>query len=135
MPLVSAQLTCLNQDCSNMPTSLALLSDRRLIRMAGADARKLLNGLVTNDLAKLDHTRAVHTGLLSPQGKILFEFFVIDAGGGVLLLDVAGTAGEALVKRLTMYKLRAAVTIEAMSGEGIGDLAVGVAWGDPVKVD
>ena len=113
-----------------MPTPLALLRDRGLVRVVGPDARKLLNGLVTNDLDQLDAQTAVHAGLLTPQGKILFDFFVVKAGGDALLLDVARASAEALIKRLTMYKLRAAVTIEAAPA----DLAVGAMWGDAARV-
>jgi tRNA-modifying protein YgfZ len=113
-----------------MPTTLALLRDRGLVRVAGPDARKLLNGLVTNDLDKLDAQPAIHAGLLTPQGKILFDFFVVKAGGDALLLDVAQASAEALIKRLTMYKLRAAVTIEAAPP----DLVVGAMWGVTVRV-
>jgi tRNA-modifying protein YgfZ len=113
-----------------MPTLIARLDDRGLVRVAGADARKLLNGLLTNDLDKLDTQPAVFAGLLSPQGKILFDFFVVKAGADSLLLDVAQASAEALVKRLTMYKLRAAVTIEAAPV----DLVVAAAWGDAVRV-
>jgi tRNA-modifying protein YgfZ len=113
-----------------MPTTLALLRDRGLVRVAGPDARKLLNGLVTNDLDKLDAQPAIHAGLLTPQGKILFDFIVVKAGGDVLLLDVAQASVEALVRRLTMYKLRAAVTIEAAPVE----LIVGALWGEAARV-
>jgi tRNA-modifying protein YgfZ len=113
-----------------MPTPLALLRDRGLVRVAGPDARKLLNGLVTNDLDKLDAQSAIHAGLLTPQGKILFDFFVVKAGGDALLLDIARASAEALIKRLTMYKLRAAVTIEAAPA----DLVVGAMWGDAARV-
>jgi tRNA-modifying protein YgfZ len=113
-----------------MPTTLALLSARGLVRVAGPDARKLLNGLVTNDLDKLDTQAAIHAGLLTPQGKVLFDFFVVKAGGDALLLDVATASADALIKRLTMYKLRAAVTIEATPA----DLLVGALWGDAARV-
>jgi tRNA-modifying protein YgfZ len=113
-----------------MPTKLALLGDRGLVQVAGPDARKLLNGLLTNDLDKLDAQPAIHAGLLTPQGKILFEFFVVKAGGDVLLLDVARAAIEALIKRLTLYKLRAAVTITTAPAE----LVVGALWGATVRV-
>ena len=115
---------------SSATASMARLPDRGLVRVAGPDAHRLLNGLVTNDLDRLATQAAIHAGLLSPQGKILFEFFVIKAGGEVLMLDVAATSVEALVKRLTMYKLRAAVTIEVAAA----DLLVGAIWGAPVRV-
>jgi tRNA-modifying protein YgfZ len=113
-----------------MPTTRALLSDRGLVRVVGPDARKLLNGLVTNDLDKLDTQPAIHAGLLTPQGKILFDFFIVKAGSDALLLDVARASCDALIKRLTMYKLRAAVTIEAAPA----DLVVGALWGDAARV-
>lgn len=91
-------------------SKLAHLTDRGVITVSGADAHKLLQGVITNDVDGLVHAPALHTGLLSPQGKILFDFFVIKSGGG-FRLDVARDQASALVKRLTMYKLRAAVQI------------------------
>jgi tRNA-modifying protein YgfZ len=107
------------------PVFWAGLDDRSLVRIVGADTRKLLNGLVTSDVDRLDGQPALFAGLLSPQGKILFDFIVVKAGGDAVLLDVAATSAEALIKRLTMYKLRAAVTIEAAPT----DLVVGAIWG------
>jgi tRNA-modifying protein YgfZ len=117
--------------------TLVVLDDRGLVRVNGGDARKLLNGLVTNDLDKLDRQPAIFAGLLSPQGKILFDFFVIKAGTDTLLLDVARSSIEALVKRLTMYKLRAAVTIDALPAGTEHDpaaLVVAAMWGGSVAV-
>ena len=54
----------------------SLLPSRAVLRIGGADARKFLQGLVTNDIDKAQGGAAVHAGLLSPQGKILFDFFV-----------------------------------------------------------
>ena len=59
----------------------ALLADRAVFRMTGTDARKFLQGMLTNDVGKLSDGEAMHAGLLSPQGKILFELFVV-AGEG-----------------------------------------------------
>lgn len=100
------------------------LPDRGVVSIAGPDARKLLQGLVTNDLSLLDTQPAVHAGLLSPQGKILFEFFVVRTADG-LLLEVAREAAADLVKRLTLYRLRAAVTIKDVSE----DYVVLALWG------
>lgn len=91
-----------------------LLDDRGVVAVDGPDAAKLLQGLVTNDVGLLETQPAIHAGLLSPQAKILFEFFVVKAPDG-LLLDVAREKAAELVKRLTLYKLRAAVTLRDLS--------------------
>ena len=93
---------------------IVLLADRGVVSVAGAQAQSFLQGLVTNDMGKLDCDAAIHAGLLSPQGKILFDFFIVKTDGGVLL-DVARERAGDLVKRLTLYKLRAAVTIQDVS--------------------
>jgi tRNA-modifying protein YgfZ len=103
----------------------ALLEDRGVISVTGPDAHKLLQGVITNDMDVLDTASALHTGLLSPQGKILFEFFVVKSSEG-FLLDVTRDQAAALVKRLTMYKLRAAAELKDVS-ETMHVLAV---WGD-----
>ena len=94
--------------------SVTRLDDRGVVRVGGTDAEKLLQGLVTNDLGLLAGQPAIHTGLLSPQGKILFEFFIAKSQSG-LLLDLARDKAGELTKRLTMYKLRADVTIADVS--------------------
>ena len=88
----------------------ALLSDRGILRVAGADAHKFLQGVITNDLNKARDGAAVHAGLLSPQGKILFDFFVISDGED-FLIEVAKDNIAGLAKRLGLYRLRAQVEI------------------------
>lgn len=100
----------------------ALLDDRAVIALSGPEARPLLQGLVTNDIEKLAPGRALYAALLTPQGKILFDFLIAE-GDGAVLLDCAAEAAEALAKRLTMYRLRAKVTIERR-----GQLTVMAAW-------
>ncbi|MEM9268393.1 MAG: folate-binding protein [Pseudomonadota bacterium] len=90
--------------------------DRSLLRLSGSDARSLLQDLVTNDLEQLS-SGLVYAALLTPQGKYLFDFFVSERDGG-LLLEVAADQAAALLARLTLYKLRADVTLET------SDLAV-----------
>lgn len=90
------------------------LSDRGVVAVTGPDASTFLQSLITNDMGALDSQTALHTGLLSPQGKILFDFFVVKAADG-FRLDVAREHAAALVKRLSMYKLRAAVAISNIS--------------------
>lgn len=104
---------------------IAELADRAVIRVSGAAAGAFLQGLITNDIDKAASGRAIHAGLLSPQGKIIFEFFLLPDGDGYLL-DVARTESERLVQRLSFYRLRAEVKIEPTP------LRVAAAWGDSV---
>src|SRR6185295_4191122 len=105
-----------------------LLPSRAVLRIGGADARKFLQGLVTNDIDKAQGGAAVHTGLLSPQGKILFDFFAVPDGDG-FLIDVAEDKAAEFMKRLGFYRLRAAVEIAAAPS-----LAVAAAWGGPPRL-
>src|SRR6056297_952741 len=82
---------------------------RRIFEITGTDAEHFLQGLVTNDLAKLDQG-LVYTAMLTPQGKYLADFFLLRRGDAILL-DVDDSLADALVQRLSMYKLRADVTI------------------------
>jgi tRNA-modifying protein YgfZ len=84
------------------------LADRALLRLSGEGARDFLQGLVTSDVAG---PLPVWAGLLTPQGKTLFDFFVW-AEGDDLLLDVEAEAVDDLAKRLAIYRLRRAIAIE-----------------------
>jgi tRNA-modifying protein YgfZ len=84
------------------------LVDRALIRLSGEDVRGFLHGLVTNDVAG---PLPVWSGLLSPQGKALFDFLVW-ADGEDLLIDCERDAAGDLARRLTLYRLRRPITIE-----------------------
>ncbi len=101
------------------------LSDRAVLAVAGPDAHSFLNGLVTQDLLSLAPGSACYAGLLTPQGKALFDLLIVAQDDGSLLLDAAAARAPDLLKRLTMYKLRAAVTLAARP-----DLAVRAGWGD-----
>jgi folate-binding protein YgfZ len=98
------------------------MTDRRILRLYGPDARTFLQGLITTDVENLDKG-PLYAALLTPQGKYLADFFVVAAGED-LLIDVADTLGDMLVQRLSMYKLRAQVTIEVAAlhlHRGLGD--------------
>ncbi|TNJ48562.1 folate-binding protein YgfZ [Phaeobacter sp. B1627] len=89
------------------------MSDRRILRLSGPDSHTFLQGLVTNDVKKLDQG-LVYAALLTPQGKYLADFFLVPcADSDAVLLDVAEDLGDGVQKRLSMYRLRADVTIEA----------------------
>src|SRR5947199_7850689 len=84
------------------------LAERAIVRLSGEDVRGFLQGLVTNDVAG---PLPVWAGLLTPQGKCLFDFLVWEDGEDLLLDCEADAAGE-LIKRLTIYRLRRPITIE-----------------------
>ncbi|OBY24245.1 CAF17-like 4Fe-4S cluster assembly/insertion protein YgfZ [Leisingera sp. JC1] len=86
------------------------MSDRRILRLTGADAKSFLQGLVTNNVDRLDGG-LVYAALLTPQGKYLADFFLA-ADGDAVLLDVEASLAEGLMKRLNMYRLRADVQVE-----------------------
>ena len=110
---------------------------RTLVRVAGADARDFLQGLVTNDVTKLGDG-PVYAALLTPQGKYLADFFMVAGPEGAVDLDVASSLAPGLIQRLTMYKLRAEVSLA-----GVPDLhlhrGLGAqpddAWADPRHAD
>jgi hypothetical protein len=105
----------------------SVLPSRSAIRVRGGDAGKFLQGLITNDIGKAQGTNAIHAGLLSPQGKILFDFFVVE-DGDEFLIEVAQDKADELLKRLQFYRLRAQVEIAEPA------LAVAAAWGSTPRL-
>jgi folate-binding protein YgfZ len=87
-----------------------MLADRSVIRVAGEDVRGFLQGLVTADTALLTPDAPAWAALLSPQGKVLFDF-ILWADGTDVLIDVEAAQAEALTKRLSLYRLRRAITL------------------------
>ncbi len=108
-----------------MSIKAALLPDRSVIETAGEDRTSFLQGLITNDVEGLEKGAACFAGLLSPQGKILFDFFVINAGEAFLLDCPAAATGD-LLKRLTFYRLRAKVSLRDVTAQW----RVAAAWGE-----
>lgn len=106
-------------------------TDRVVLRIGGADRVKFLHGLVTRDVGAPGEGLR-YSALLSPQGKYLADFFLLNRGEDILL-DVKADLAQGLARRLMMYRLRADVVIEE-SGlsvvRGLGDAPVG-AWPDP----
>lgn len=93
-------------------TRAALLPERAVLRVSGEDARHFLQNLVTSDIESLQPGEVRFAALLTPQGKILFDFFVVAEKEG-FLLDAPKALKDDLLKRLNFYKLRAKVVIEA----------------------
>lgn len=95
------------------------LAGRGVITLAGPDAQSLLQGIITNDIRRLDPDHPVYAALLTPQGKYLHDF-IISQQGDVLFLDCEAARRGDLIRRLMMYRLRAKVDITDRSD----DLAV-----------
>jgi folate-binding protein YgfZ len=100
----------------------AVLNDRAIIAVSGPEAQTFLQGLITNDVNNLTSEALLYAALLTPQGKVLFDFLLCEREG-TILLDCARVTAEALEKRLSMYRLRAKVDIASR-----GDLAVIASW-------
>jgi len=110
-----------------MSPTAAFLADRGVVRVEGEDAPSFLQGLLTNDVAGLPAGEARYAALLTPQGKILFDFLVLRATGAppAFLLDCPKTLAPDLAKRLSIYKLRAKVAIRDASD----DFGIVADWG------
>ncbi len=96
--------------------------NRTVLRISGVDRVKFLQGLVSNDLARLD-AGLVYAAMLTPQGKYLADFFLVPASNHVLV-DVHSGQSDGLIQRLGMYRLRSDVQIEATQINvlrGLGD--------------
>src|SRR5271170_8149535 len=103
-----------------MTQKAVLLDDRGVVRVAGEDAASFLQGVLTNDVEKLGSGQARYAALLTPQGKILFDFLVVRLpadNGAAFALDCAAAQAADLAKRLNFYKLRAKVVISNESAD------------------
>jgi folate-binding protein YgfZ len=99
------------------------LQDRGAIHVAGPDAVPFLQGIVSNDVTKVAPGQAIHAAFLTAQGKYLHDFFIAPLEGG-LIIDCEAPRAADLARRLSMYKLRAQISIEQKP-----DLTVYAAFG------
>lgn len=99
--------------------SAGILTDRSAFRIDGSEARHFLHNLLTADIEVLKPGEATYTALLTPQGKILFDVFVYDAGAA-FLVDCSASQKADFIKRLTFYKLRAKVSIVDLTDYDVG---------------
>lgn len=96
------------------------LTDRSLVRIAGDDAQSLLQDLITCDVNGLPPGVARVGALLTPQGKILFEFLISRTGENGFLFDIDADQVKPFIQRMTMYRLRAKADIEQVDTLGVG---------------
>lgn len=108
----------MESELERLPMSATRLIDRGVIRVSGEDARDFLQNIVTNEMDEVTPERAGYGALLTPQGKIICDFFVValpaEDGGG-FLLDTPLLQTADLMKRLKLYKLRAKVALEDLT--------------------
>ena len=100
---------------ARIASQVTTLADRALVRVSGPDARTFLNGLLTQEVLTLQPGELRFGALLSPPGRLLFDLFLLGQDDGVLL-DVAADRRDALIQRLSLYRLRADVTIQPDDG-------------------
>lgn len=110
-----------------LPFATQKLPSRAVFSVKGEGAKDFLQNLVTADIEDLEPGQALYSALLQPQGKILFDFFIL-AEDGRYAIDCSRAQKADLLKRLTFYKLRAKVTLED-SDEEVGVAAVKPAFG------
>jgi hypothetical protein len=106
-------------------TRFALLDDRGAFRVEGEDAAGFLQSLLTNNVGALREGEAAFSALLTPQGKILADFFALRRGEG-FLIDCPVERREELMKRLSLYRLRSRVRLV----DETQDLCVAALWGE-----
>ncbi len=109
------------------------LPQRGVISLSGGDAVSFLQGLVSNDVARATADQAVYAALLTPQGRLLHDIFVLNKDAE-LWLDCAATQTEALLAKLNKYKLRSAVTLQdrrETHGVALGAAADDLNYADP----
>ena len=91
------------------------IENRSFIRVSGGDCFRFLQNLITNDLNVANGT-ILYSALLTPQGKYLFDFFIIKESEKVFLIDISSQSKENFLDRLKIYKLRADVKLEEVNG-------------------
>jgi len=97
---------------------------RGVLAVGGDDRASFLQGLVSNDIARITPDRAIWTAFLTPQGKYLHDFFV-GSIGDAFYLDCEAARRQDLLRRLSLYKLRSKVTVADASGSHVAALIYG----------
>lgn len=100
------------------------LPHRAVLEIQGEDKAPFLQGLISNDIDQVSPVRAIYATLLSPQGRFLYDFFIMEKEGAYFL-DVEAERLPALIKKLSLYKLRSQVTLTPRP-----DLKVFALWGE-----
>ena len=95
---------------------IVILKDRGLIFVSGSDADSFLQNIITNDIKKVSKTNTIFSGIFTPQGKYLFEFFITKSGNS-FLLDCDSKNCKEIIELLFKYKIQAKVEIKDLSSK------------------
>lgn len=90
--------------------TIFLCRERSILEVSGSESKKFLQSLITNELG-IEDDSIIYSALLNPQGKYLFDFFIVRRSSNLFLIDIDNQASKRLFERLTLYKLRADVNI------------------------
>lgn len=93
--------------------STHVIENRGLLHITGEDTRHFLQGLLTNDIEKLSPEKSLYAAMLTPQGKFLYDFFLYDWQGGIVL-EYFKPKAEEILQKLNFYKLRAKIQLQLM---------------------
>ena len=104
----------------------ARLPHRSRIHLAGRDAVSFLNAILTQNVERLANERALHTGLLTPKGKLSYDFMLVSCEDGIMI-DCDASQRESLMEKLSLYRLRADVAIREQEGDVVA------IWGEGVE--
>ena len=95
---------------------IIILEDRSIISVSGADARDFLQNILSNDIDKVSSSNSIFSAIFTPQGKYLYEFFVIKQNDGYFL-DCENVFSQEIIDFLSKYKLRSKVEIKNLSSK------------------
>ena len=93
-----------------------ILEDRGLISVSGEDSKDFLQNILTNDINKVSNSKSLFTGIFTPQGKYLYEFFVVKSKDG-FFLDCDSELTNEIIEHLFKYKIRSKIEIKNLSSE------------------
>ncbi len=116
----------------NAPVKTPLI-DRAVLRLSGEEVNPFLQGLISQDIEKLTPINALYALLLTPQGKLLYDFFLVETTQGILV-ETAAEFVEPFLKRLKLYKLRAKIDIEPMPDWGVGIIYGNLPEAEPGRI-
>ena len=96
--------------------SIIILKDRDIISVSGSDSASFLQNVITNDINKLNESNSLYSALLTPQGKYLYDFFILKHGKNYLI-DCESETTENLLSCFQKYKLNANIEFKNITSD------------------